>query len=98
MPSPGSLVLFCTAQQQDTFGTYDKSYTFTQPAVDSQMELIVWLEIYFVGCPKTEQCNQWVMDVNRCVRVGLTLHLLTIYGRFETQNVINLNMCHAPGN
>jgi len=27
------LLLFCTAQQQDTFGAYDQSYTFAQPAV-----------------------------------------------------------------
>jgi len=33
MPSPGSLFLFCTAQQQDTFvaTAYDQSYTFAQP-------------------------------------------------------------------
>ena len=35
MPSPGSLLLFCSAQQQDTFGAYDQSYTFTQPAVQT---------------------------------------------------------------
>jgi len=30
MSSPGSLLLFCTAQQQDTFSAYDQSYTFVQ--------------------------------------------------------------------
>jgi len=35
MSSPGSLILFCTAQQQDTFGAYDQSYTFAQPAVQT---------------------------------------------------------------
>jgi len=33
--SPGSLLLFCTAQQNDTFGTYDQSYTFVLPAVQT---------------------------------------------------------------
>jgi len=36
MSSPGSLLLFCTAQQQDTFGAYDqvthlRSLLFRQP-------------------------------------------------------------------
>jgi len=37
MPSPGtvSLLWFCTAQQQDSFGAYDQSYTFAQPAVQT---------------------------------------------------------------
>jgi len=35
MTSPGSLLLFCTAQQQDTIGAYDQSYTFAQPAVQT---------------------------------------------------------------
>jgi len=35
MSSPGSLPLFCTAKQQDTFGAYDQSYTFAQPAVQT---------------------------------------------------------------
>jgi len=33
MSSPGSLLLFCAAWQQDTFGAYDQSYTFAQPFV-----------------------------------------------------------------
>ena len=33
MASPGNLLIFCTAQKQDTFGAYDQSYTFAQPAV-----------------------------------------------------------------
>jgi len=35
MSTPGSLILFCrpAAQQQDTFGACDQSYTFAQPAV-----------------------------------------------------------------
>jgi len=36
MASPGSLPLFCTAYQQDTFGAYDQSYTFAQPAVQTE--------------------------------------------------------------
>jgi len=35
MYSPGSLLLFCTATQQDTFGAYDQSYTFAQSAVQT---------------------------------------------------------------
>jgi len=35
MSSAGSLLLFCTAQLQDTFGAYDQSYTLTQPAVQT---------------------------------------------------------------
>jgi len=35
MSSPGSLLLFCTAWQQDTFSAYDQSYTFAQPAVQT---------------------------------------------------------------
>jgi len=35
MSSPGSLILFCTVQQQDTFGAYDQSYTFAKPAVQT---------------------------------------------------------------
>jgi len=35
MASPGSLLLFCTAKKQDTFGAYDQSYTFAQPAVQT---------------------------------------------------------------
>jgi len=37
MPCPGSLLLFCTAQQQDTFvaTACDQSYTFVQPAVQT---------------------------------------------------------------
>jgi len=41
MSSSGSLLLFCTAQQQDTFGAYDQSYSCTACCSDSQMELIV---------------------------------------------------------
>jgi len=33
MSSPGSLLVFCTAWKQDTFGAYDQSTTFAQPAV-----------------------------------------------------------------
>jgi len=35
MASPGSLPVFCTAQKQGTFGAYDQSYAFTQPAVQT---------------------------------------------------------------
>jgi len=35
MSTPGSLLLFCTALQQDTFGAYDQIYTFAQPAVQT---------------------------------------------------------------
>jgi len=35
MSSPGNLLLFCTAYQQDSFGAYDQSYTFAQPAVQT---------------------------------------------------------------
>jgi len=35
MSSPGSLLSFHTAQQQDAFGAYDQSYTFAQPAVQT---------------------------------------------------------------
>ena len=31
--SPSSLLAFCTAQKQDTFGAYEQSYAFAQPAV-----------------------------------------------------------------
>jgi len=33
MSIPGSFLLFCTAQQQDTIGANDQSYTIAQPAV-----------------------------------------------------------------
>jgi len=35
MASSGNLVVFCTAQKQDTFGAHDQSYTVTQPAVQT---------------------------------------------------------------
>jgi len=35
MASSGSLVVFCTAQKQDTFRAHDQSYTFAQPAVQT---------------------------------------------------------------
>jgi len=35
MASSGSLLVFCTAQKQDTFGSYDQTYTFVQPAVQT---------------------------------------------------------------
>jgi len=35
MYSPGILLLFCTAQQQDTFGAYNQSYTFAQPTLQT---------------------------------------------------------------
>ena len=37
MASPGSLLVFCAAQKQDTFSDYDQrqSYTFAQPAVQT---------------------------------------------------------------
>jgi len=35
MSSSGSLLLFFTALQQDTFGAYDQSYTFAQPAAQT---------------------------------------------------------------
>jgi len=41
MSSPGSLLLFCTAQQQDTFGAYDQSHICAACRSDRQMELIV---------------------------------------------------------
>jgi len=31
----GSLLVFCTAQKQDTFGAYDQNYKFAQPAVQT---------------------------------------------------------------
>jgi len=43
MSSGGSLLLFCTAQQQDTIGAYDqpKLHICAACCSDSQMELIV---------------------------------------------------------
>jgi len=38
MSSPSSLLLFCTAQQQDTFGAYEKLHICTACCLDSQME------------------------------------------------------------
>jgi len=35
MSSPGSPLLICTAQQQDTSSAYDQSYTFAQLAVQT---------------------------------------------------------------
>ena len=35
MASSGSLVVFCTAQKQDTFGAHDQCYTFAEPAVQT---------------------------------------------------------------
>jgi len=35
MSSPGGLLLFCTAQQQDTSDAYDQGYTIAQPAVQT---------------------------------------------------------------
>jgi len=37
MASPGSLLLFCrsTSLKQNTFGAYDQSYTFAQPAAQT---------------------------------------------------------------
>jgi len=37
MAGPGSLLVFCAAQKQDTFSDYDQrqSYTFAQPAVQT---------------------------------------------------------------
>jgi len=38
------------------------------------------------------------MDVNRRVHTGLSLYIFVkIYSRFEIQNIINLNICYAPG-
>ena len=43
LSSTGSLLLFCTAWQQDTFGAYDqpKLHIFEACCSDSHMELIV---------------------------------------------------------
>jgi len=35
MASAGSLLAFCTAQKQDSFGAYDQIYTYVQPAVQT---------------------------------------------------------------
>jgi len=35
MTSPGSLLVCCTAQKQDTFGAYDESNAFAQPVVQT---------------------------------------------------------------
>jgi len=32
MSSPGTLLLFCTAQQKDTFGAYDQIFSLALPA------------------------------------------------------------------
>jgi len=37
-----------------------------------------------------------VMDFNCGTHVSLSL-IVNIYGRIEIQNVINLKMCHVPG-
>jgi len=37
------------------------------------------------------------MDANLCIHVGLSSIYVNIYRRYEIQNVVNLNMCHAPG-
>jgi len=35
MATSGDLLVFCTAQKQDTFGAYNETYTFAQPAVQT---------------------------------------------------------------
>jgi len=35
MASSGSLLVFCTAYKQDTFGAYDQTYTFAEPDVQT---------------------------------------------------------------
>jgi len=35
MASSGSLLVFCTAQKHDTFGAYNQTYIFVQPAAQT---------------------------------------------------------------
>jgi len=35
MAASGSLLVFCSAQKEDTFGAYYEGYTFAQPAVQT---------------------------------------------------------------
>jgi len=56
--------------------THLRSLLFRQPdGIDCVVR-----RFYFRGCPKTEQCSWWIMEVNRCVHVGLILYLLTFIG------------------
>jgi len=58
MSSPGSLLLFCIAEQQDTFGattkvTHLRSLVFRQP---DGVNCVV-RRVSFEVCPKTEYCS-----------------------------------------
>jgi len=56
--------------------THLRSLMFRQP---DGVNCVV-KRVYYRNCPRTVWCSQWIMAVNCCVRIGLSLYLLTYIG------------------